>query len=187
MMLKSVSLGVTDAVTIGTRSITIMVVQRNIGMSIVIVARARWNSKIHTKVYVQIGNQLMMLKSVSLGVTDAVTIGTRCITTMAVQRNIGMSIVIVARARWNSKIHAKEYVQIGNQLMMLKSVSLGVTDAVTIGTRSITIMVVQRNIGIIIVIVARARWNSKIHAKVYVQIGIQLMMLVSVSLGVTHA
>merc|ERR1719317_1399136 len=135
MMLKSVSLGVTDAVTIGTRSITIMVVQRNIGMSIVIVARARWNSKIHTKVYVQIGNQLMMLKSVSLGVTDAVTIGTRCITTMAVQRNIGISIVIVARALWNSKIHAKEYVQIGNQLMMLKSVSLGVTDAVTIGTR----------------------------------------------------
>jgi len=105
----------------------------------------------------------MMLINVSLGVTDAVTIGTRCITTTAVQRDIGIGIVIVARARRNSKMHAKQYVQ--------SPVILVVTDAVTIGTRSITTMAVQRDIGISIVIVARAQQNSKIHAKQYVHSG----------------
>jgi len=51
-----------------------------------------------------------MLGTVSLGVTDAVTIGTSSITTMAGLRDIGISIVIVVRVLRNSKIHVKKCV-----------------------------------------------------------------------------
>jgi len=104
---------------------------------------------------------------VSLGVTDAVTIGTSSITRMADPRDIGIGIVIVVRARRNSKTHARKCVlsRHRHHLQLGGSVSLGVTDAVTIGTSSITTMAGQHDIGIGIVIVVRARRNSKTHAK----------------------